>query len=92
MTSADLSYDRLAGRPISRCETHSGLCDRLIRAGQRVSLAFNERVPRAFLPMEALPGRIPAFLNDDVVGLLRRRIGCSRPCLTAGGHSSWHGA
>jgi integrase/recombinase XerD len=21
--------------------------------------------------MEALPGRIPAFLNDDVVGLLR---------------------
>jgi hypothetical protein len=29
MTCADPGYERLAERPISRCETHSGLCDRL---------------------------------------------------------------
>jgi hypothetical protein len=32
MTSADLGYERLAARTISRCERLSGLCDRLIHA------------------------------------------------------------
>jgi len=32
MTSADLYYKRPAEPPISRCETHSGLCDRLTYA------------------------------------------------------------
>jgi len=41
MTSADRSYDRLAGRQISRCETHSGLCDRLKYADHARHLAVD---------------------------------------------------
>jgi len=56
----------MAGDPSVQAAHQAALC-----AGQRVSLAFNERVSRRFRLVEALPGRIHAFLNDDVVGLLR---------------------
>jgi hypothetical protein len=41
MTSADLGCNRLAERSISRCETHGGLCDRLVYAQPSMAIREN---------------------------------------------------
>ena len=107
MTSGDLSYDRLAGRAISRCETHWGLCDRLVYASgsarssveaeiggppARGGLPFRRASTRRWHGTEGLNGSLKGTVAVSPDALRRARVTlCSSPWPASAANPTWRG-